>query len=79
VTMSISTEATGISIGSGGGSKTIMTPVNGYPSLNVYNPLGQKIAESGGRDYCTGQHFVPFNASNLASGVYYYPVKKGSR
>ena len=71
VTMSISTEVTGISIGSGGGSKTIMTPANGYPSLHVYNPLGQKIAESGGRDYCAGQHFVPFNASNLASGVYY--------
>jgi endo-1,4-beta-xylanase len=81
VAMSISTVAgTGIRNSSGdGGFKTIMTHVNSYTSLNIYNPLGQKINESAGRDCSAGQHSVLFNASNLASGVYYYPVKKSVR
>jgi hypothetical protein len=56
---------------------TFEIPVNSYVSLKVYNSLGQVVAELGGREYSAGQHSVTFNASNLASGIYYYAMKAG--
>jgi hypothetical protein len=53
-------------------------PENAFVSLKVYNALGQEIAELAGREYSAGRHAVTFNASNLASGVYYYAMKAGS-
>jgi endo-1,4-beta-xylanase len=79
VKVSMGTTSTGFISSSGGSSQAIMLPVNGYISLNAYNPLGQKITEVGGRGYSAGQHSVRFNASNLASGVYYYPLMAGDR
>ncbi len=47
-------------------------PENGYASLKVYNMLGQEVATlfSG---MATAGHFIPatFNASRLASGIYF--------
>lgn len=78
VKMSMGTGTGIISNGLGSVSpKKIMMPINGYQSSNVYNTLGQKIAESGGREYSAGQHSVIFNPSNIASGVYFYPIKTG--
>jgi hypothetical protein len=54
-----------------------MIPSDSYVSLKVYNSLGQEIAELAGREYSAGRHSVTFNASNLASGVYYYAIKAG--
>jgi len=45
--------------------------------LKVYNSLGQEVAELAGREYSAGQHSVTFNASNLASGIYFYAMKAG--
>jgi peptidoglycan-N-acetylglucosamine deacetylase len=56
---------------------TFMIPVNGYVSLKVYNSLGQEITELAGREYSAGRHSVTFNASNLASGIYFYAMKAG--
>ena len=52
-------------------------PQYSFVSLKVYNSLGEEIAELGGREYSAGQHIVKFNASNLASGVYFYTIRTG--
>jgi hypothetical protein len=56
---------------------TFGIPVNSFVSLKVYNSLGQVITELAGREYSAGRHSVTFNASNLASGAYYYAIKAG--
>ena len=48
-----------------------------FVSLKVYNSSGQGIAELAGRDYSVGKHLVTFNASALASGVYFCMMKAG--
>jgi hypothetical protein len=53
-------------------------PEDAFVSLKVYNALGQEIAELAGREYSAGRHSVTFNASDLASGVYYYAMKAGN-
>ncbi len=53
-------------------------PENVFVSLKVYNSLGQEIAELAGKEYSAGRHSVVFNASNLASGVYYCAMKAGN-
>jgi hypothetical protein len=40
--------------------------------LEVYNTLGQKIQTLVNRKQPTGQYSVNFNATGLASGIYYY-------
>lgn len=52
-------------------------PKNTFVSLKVYNSLGQEIAELAGKEYPAGRHSVTFNASTLASGVYFYAMKAG--
>jgi hypothetical protein len=44
-------------------------------SLTVYNLLGQRVAELINGDMATGVYAVPFNASHLASGVYFYRLE----
>ena len=39
--------------------------------------LGEEIAELAGREYSAGWHSVSFNASDLASGVYFYTIRAG--
>ncbi len=41
-------------------------------TLAVYSTLGQKVAELVNGDIDAGSHEIRFNASNLASGVYFY-------
>jgi hypothetical protein len=52
-------------------------PENSYVSLKVYNALGEEIADLTGREYSAGWHSVSFDASNLASGVYFYALRAG--
>ncbi len=53
-------------------------PVNSNVELTVYNALGRKVAVLVNQEQVSGQHSVTFDASGLASGVYYYRLKLGS-
>ncbi len=46
--------------------------------LTVYNMLGQKVQTLVNGQQAAGQHSVHFNASGLASGIYYYTLRAGS-
>jgi hypothetical protein len=52
-------------------------PENYFVSLKVYDLLGTEIAELAGREYSAGWHSITFDASNFASGVYFYTFKAG--
>jgi hypothetical protein len=47
-------------------------PAAGEVSLDVYNVIGQKVETLVNGSLPAGQHSVEFNASALASGVYFY-------
>ncbi len=51
----------------------------GNVQLIVYNALGQKVATLVNQKQAPGQYTVNFDASRLASGVYYYRLKTGNR
>jgi hypothetical protein len=51
---------------------TVALPVDATVSLVVYNTLGQKVTELMSGSVSAGYHDVPFDASNLASGLYIY-------
>jgi hypothetical protein len=53
-------------------------PEDGFVRLNVYNALGQKVAELVNGFEKAGNHKKIFNAQTLASGVYYYRLETGS-
>ena len=46
--------------------------------ITVYNQLGQQITELADGEYSAGIHQLNFNASNFASGVYFYRIISGS-
>jgi hypothetical protein len=48
---------------------------NGQVNISVYNMLGQKVAELVNGNMTAGNHTVNFNASDLASGFYFYTLK----
>ncbi len=52
-------------------------PNAGDVSLAVYDILGRKVAELVHGNLTAGYHTVNFNASNLASGVYFYRIHAG--
>ncbi len=47
-------------------------------TIEVYNSLGQRVAELLNEQKPAGYQNVQFNGSNFASGVYYYKIKAGS-
>ncbi|NUN69917.1 MAG: T9SS type A sorting domain-containing protein [Bacteroidetes bacterium] len=47
--------------------------------LTVYDPLGREVRRLTEGRRNAGTHTVPFDAADLASGVYYYTVTAGSR
>ena len=47
-------------------------PQQSVVKLEVYDILGQRVAELVNKELTAGTHEVLFNASNLASGVYFY-------
>lgn len=55
-------------------------PQNSEVTLEVFNLLGQVVATLiNGELYSKGEHRVLFNASNLASGIYYYRMQASNR
>ena len=53
-------------------------PSSGIVSLKVYNLVGQEVTTLMNGFRNAGQYNVTFNASNLASGVYFYRLEAGS-
>jgi len=43
--------------------------------LNIYNTLGQKVATLVSQKQTTGNYEIEWNASNFASGIYYYRLE----
>lgn len=50
-----------------------------FTELNIYDALGQKVAQLVRRNLPAGKHQYTFNAAVLPSGTYYYEVKAGQR
>jgi hypothetical protein len=53
-------------------------PVRAYASLGVFNSLGQCVAELVNGEEEPGYHEVAFDATKLASGMYYYKLQAGN-
>ncbi len=53
-------------------------PQAGLVTLNIYNTLGEKVAELLNVNLEAGFRTVPFNAGSLPSGVYIYRIEAGS-
>jgi hypothetical protein len=54
-------------------------PADQQVRLNIYNLLGEKVMTLIDGFRKAGQHEVNFNASNLASGVYFYKLEAGTQ
>jgi hypothetical protein len=52
-------------------------PSRSHVTLTVFNTLGQEVAELVNGDIEGGYHEVHFNASALASGIYFYRLQAG--
>ncbi len=52
-------------------------PQNSQVSLKIYNSLGKQVAQLVNEKRDAGTYNIDFNASNLASGVYYYQIQAG--
>jgi hypothetical protein len=53
-------------------------PVSGLVSLKVYDVLGNEVITLVNQEKPVGNYEVNFNASSLASGIYYYQLRAGS-
>ena len=53
-------------------------PKSGFVKLKVYNLLGQQVADLFNGNERAGKHHVVFDASKLASGVYYYKLESNN-
>jgi hypothetical protein len=53
-------------------------PRRSHVMLSVYNTLGQLVTTLVNSEEQSGYHEVKFDASNLASGVYFYRLQAGS-
>ncbi len=47
----------------------------GHVSMAIYNLMGQEVGRLVDQQMQAGTHMVSFDASNLASGVYYYSIE----
>ena len=47
-------------------------------NLKIYNNLGEEVEELLNSELGAGTHSVEFNATALASGVYYYRIEAGN-
>jgi flagellar hook assembly protein FlgD len=46
----------------------------GHVNLEIYNIIGQKVKTLVDRHMDTGTHSVEWDASNCASGIYFYKI-----
>ncbi len=53
-------------------------PERNNVNIKIFNMIGQEIQEIVNQEYEAGNYNVEFNASNLASGVYFYRIQSGN-
>ncbi len=53
-------------------------PVEGFVTLNVYNSIGQQVANLISESKSAGTYQVGFDATNLTSGIYFYRISSGN-
>ncbi len=53
-------------------------PKASYVTLNIYNSIGQEVAQLVSKQMNPGTYSTEWNASGFASGVYYYRLEAGS-
>ena len=53
-------------------------PKDGFVSIKVYDILGREVITLVNEEKTAGYYSVDFNASNLASGVYFYRMESGT-
>lgn len=54
------------------------SPIGSHQTLKVYDLLGNEIATLVDEEKPVGVYEINFNASNLASGIYFYKIQAGS-
>ncbi|MBP9123914.1 MAG: T9SS type A sorting domain-containing protein, partial [Ignavibacteriaceae bacterium] len=52
-------------------------PVSGMVSLKVFNTMGEEVVTLVNSVKEAGSHSITFDASKLASGIYFYSLKTG--
>ncbi|HRE10372.1 MAG TPA: T9SS type A sorting domain-containing protein [Ignavibacteria bacterium] len=52
-------------------------PVNGMVTLKIHNINGKEVAVLANGEYSAGSYMVNWNASSMASGVYFYTIQSG--
>jgi hypothetical protein len=52
-------------------------PTRAHVTLSIYNTLGQQVATLVNESEEAGYHDMRFDASGLASGVYFYRIRAG--
>jgi hypothetical protein len=52
-------------------------PVEGFVNLSIYNALGERVASLVNQVMKAGSYEVNFNATGIASGVYFYRIEAG--
>ncbi len=53
-------------------------PVENHVTLKIYDVLGAEVATLINAKQAAGSYDVTFNASNLASGIYFYKIESGN-
>lgn len=53
-------------------------PTEGFVTLDVYNSIGQKVANLVSESKTAGTYTINFDASNLTSGIYFYKISSGN-
>lgn len=53
-------------------------PKSSFVTIKVYDVLGNEVKTLVSERKAAGNHFVSFNAANLASGVYFYRMEAGN-
>ena len=61
----------------GNSSITITMNKSSKVTLDIYNPLGAKVAATITSDLSTGEHTMNIDGSKLSAGIYFYTVKAG--
>ncbi|HED07118.1 MAG TPA: T9SS type A sorting domain-containing protein [Ignavibacteria bacterium] len=52
-------------------------PKEGFVTLKVYDMLGREVATLVNKEQSAGRYIITFDASGLASGIYFYRISAG--